>query len=67
MTYYLNNKEVKVISMEYDDEIVMVMEAAYIENNKPLTEDELLDLENKYQAELIQDANAGIMDNYCGL
>ena len=60
MTYYINNKEVRIVSTEYDDEMVMVLEAAYIDSNLSLTDADLLDLEYKYQAELLQDANEGI-------
>lgn len=51
----LNNQEVEICETNYYDGIAQVVEAYYVESEVALTEEELLELEDKYQEELAQD------------
>lgn len=57
MAYKLNGREVEIIDSEYDDGSVMVLGAHYCDEkgDEDLTEEECLQLEETYQAELCED------------
>lgn len=56
MKYKLNDREVEIQEVEGEvGEGVSVIHAVFLDNSKPLTEDELMDLEEKYQSALYAD------------
>jgi hypothetical protein len=60
--YTLNGCEVEVVETDYADGLAMVIEAYYLDSEIALTEDELLELEDKYQDELAQRGYENMVD-----
>lgn len=53
MTYKLNDQEVEIVDTHYDGQMAQVIEAYYIDSEEALTEDECIELEERFQDELV--------------
>jgi len=54
MKFYLNEREVAIIDRSIDEDFIQVIEAYYLDTEEKLNEEELLELESKYQQRLCE-------------
>lgn len=62
--YDLNNREVEIGDKHFEPgEGVSIIHAVYVDNGQDLSDQDLYDLENKYQSELYENAYADAASN----